>query len=281
MLRRIFTHKGFTLVEVLVVVAIISILAGAVAAYALQSSQVSRDAKRQADLRILQAAIEQYKLDVGRYPEGCRAAGEWSGEPGTDFACTNANETYIKALAPKYIPVLPRDPRLGDCPDGECGFAYTTNAAGTVYKLVVMSTVESETVDYFHPFKSCDVRPTGVDNTYSNSDITIVGMCGRLRNGGGTFNPYQAPLHTVASPHPCSYTNPVFQRTYGVWGGIAPLRETPDVKGTGNCIDPFATSTPLQRFVSCSTRTPNNPTASARALLRVDAVQDTTAIICR
>lgn len=75
--------RGFTLIEILVVVSIISIMSGTVVFFASQGSATGRDADRQADLRELQAAVEAYKRDNGVYPEGCRGANNWSGELGT------------------------------------------------------------------------------------------------------------------------------------------------------------------------------------------------------
>jgi general secretion pathway protein G len=69
------TLRGLTLIEVLVVIAIIGILAAVISVNAVQSGKISRDAKRQADLRMLQSAVELYKNKEGRYPEAMRDYG--------------------------------------------------------------------------------------------------------------------------------------------------------------------------------------------------------------
>lgn len=61
-------NKAFTLIELLVVIAIIGILT-TIAIVALQSSRAdSRDAKRLADVRQIQKALEMYFLENGSYP---------------------------------------------------------------------------------------------------------------------------------------------------------------------------------------------------------------------
>lgn len=193
---RLFLRQGFTLIELLVVVSLIAILAGVVYVNFNDSQKMARDVQRQSDLRDLQTAIELYKNKYGRYPEGCRGPGAWSGQLGTGFACTNgAGGQYIKDLAPEFIPVLPIDPRKVS---GEQGYAYVTNTEGTVFKVIAMNVVEGETVSYDHPMKRCDFAGGG------GGDPTKVGLC---TNIGGA----------------CLSGNESFQKSYAVWGGFATM----------------------------------------------------------
>src|SRR5688572_15234431 len=71
--------KGFTLLELLVVVAIIGLLAGFVAPRYFSQVGKSEVNAAKAQLDALEKALDQYRLDVGRYQIGrasCRERGE-------------------------------------------------------------------------------------------------------------------------------------------------------------------------------------------------------------
>ncbi|MDQ3008302.1 MAG: type II secretion system GspH family protein [bacterium] len=103
-----FSHrsKGFTLLELLVVIAIISILIamGAVAFSTAQSK--SRDAKRRADVKVMQNAFEQYYADNTGYDADCNVMlGDTTYLPGgapvdpqnvtpNVYSCSSTSTTY-------------------------------------------------------------------------------------------------------------------------------------------------------------------------------------------
>lgn len=221
---------GFTLVEVIVVVSVIAILAAVIYANFNQGSAQARDAQRKADLRLVQNALELYKLEHGRYPEGCNGANgdAWSGESKYADKCAGGGADYIRGavgrgFAPEFIPVLPKDPRPGTA-DADYGYVYRTNAQGTVYKFVARNSVETETVNYSTEFSPCDVKiVSGV--LFATTPITglpqegasggnpayAYGSCNRLSNGAGGW------INLALSD--CSLAN--IAESYAVWGGYA------------------------------------------------------------
>ena len=81
--------KGFTLLELLVVIGIIALLVG-IATVSYGAAQVrTRDARRKADLNAMKDALEQYySANSFVYPDTCSLAesflnGKWPVDPGT------------------------------------------------------------------------------------------------------------------------------------------------------------------------------------------------------
>lgn len=85
-------QRGFTLIELLVVIAIIGILASIVLASLDSARKKGRDARRIADLKQIQLALELYYDANGAYP----------------VAISSAN-----LVTPGYISVIPTDPSGG------------------------------------------------------------------------------------------------------------------------------------------------------------------------
>jgi len=98
-MRTYLRIRGFTLVEVLIVVAIVALLAGIVIANIQSSLDTSRDGKRVADIKQLELAFELYKETNGSYPSGY--------DSGVVIGVGNAIDTD---LAP-YFNEVPSDPR--------------------------------------------------------------------------------------------------------------------------------------------------------------------------
>lgn len=95
--------RGFTIVELLVVIAIIGILSSIVTVSLGSSKIKGRDAKRIADIKLIQLTLQTYYLDNNQYP------------------------TNLLSLVPGYLPVLPRDPKAS----GTCS---TTGYEASCYK---------------------------------------------------------------------------------------------------------------------------------------------------
>jgi len=98
-------RPGFTLIELLVVIAIIGLLA-TLAIVAFGSARTkARDAKRKADIAMLQKALDMYYLSNGQYPA---SGGATSPNGGWTNSSDASWDTFKAALAP-YIS-LPKDP---------------------------------------------------------------------------------------------------------------------------------------------------------------------------
>jgi len=200
-------QSGFTIAELLVTIAVISVLAAVVLFNTSNTSMESRNADRQANLQLVKSALELYKLKYDRYPEGCNGPLDWSGQVGTSHDCPSGSGQYeyIIGLAPEFIPTLPQDPKLNG---SDSGYAYVTNAEGSVFKFMARNTVEysdaANRVQRGHPFQSCDVNTMGG---------AFAGLCNA--SYGGSSN----SLNAWCDPNDGS--DQQFDNSYAVWGGIA------------------------------------------------------------
>ena len=115
---QIQNKKGFTLIELLVVIAIIGILATLAIVSLTTARSSSRDAKRIADLKQLQTALELYYNDYGSYPTVL-----------SDLASTT--------LATKYLETIPTAPTPadGDCTATSNSYVYNTSYDRSSYSI--------------------------------------------------------------------------------------------------------------------------------------------------
>jgi len=104
-------NEGFTLVELLVVVAIIALLASVVLASINTARAKGRDAKRFQDMHNMQVALDLYFNVNGSYPPTTCIPDSWdpSGLASLDTGYTTCWSTLQTNLAP-YIKILPTDP---------------------------------------------------------------------------------------------------------------------------------------------------------------------------
>ena len=123
--------RGFTFVELMVVVAIIGILASVVYASFGDARTNARNKAMMAEFKEVQLALELYKSQNGSYPLpaiSCRTGGaELLAES------DNCGSTpVIEGLVPDFIAELPIEGNSASA--GGCQLRYITDAAGAWYK---------------------------------------------------------------------------------------------------------------------------------------------------
>lgn len=93
-MKTLNNQRGFTLIEIMVVVVIMGLLATLVTVNLLDNADKAKIVKAKADIKSIENALELYKLDQGRYPttqEGIKSLTQ-KGE---------GHEAYIKGNVPK------------------------------------------------------------------------------------------------------------------------------------------------------------------------------------
>ena len=127
--------KGFTLIELMVVIAIIGLLASVVIA-SLNSARVkARDTRRISDLEQIRNALELYYNTNGNYPIISR----WATSELTTYDSTGTRWVALQNALLPYMSKLPNDPKptgtSGPWKAGNYHYAYGSDD-GQVYDLV-------------------------------------------------------------------------------------------------------------------------------------------------
>lgn len=152
-MKRTQKQKGFSLIELMVVIAIIGLLASVVLASLAGARTKSRDTKRKADIAQLSKALEEYYTANNGYPT---TGSVWFGTSASGGSKTTSGGTaYIPGLTPTYLSLLPLDPLQAT--SGWSGYNYKSD--GTSYKLILSDvgpeTFPASTAPLYDP-----VRPT-------------------------------------------------------------------------------------------------------------------------
>jgi general secretion pathway protein G len=96
-------NRGFTLIEVMVVIAILGILATLVVPRVMNRPDEAREVKAQSDLAAIESALDLYRLDNGIYP---------TTEQGLEALTAKPTQAPVPRIFPDggYMRRLPQDP---------------------------------------------------------------------------------------------------------------------------------------------------------------------------
>jgi prepilin-type N-terminal cleavage/methylation domain-containing protein len=174
--------SGFTLVELLVVVSIIVILSAIGLTIYSQAQKSSRLARRTADLKAMQSALETYYSQNAKYPD---TGGAWFSEctvAGT-FTTKSPGDLVIPGLVPTFMPAMPKDPQM-DATNGKACYAYRSDTLD--YKIMVYNVGELTNTDLqknptlMDPVNSTHPEHTACptnDDKYQLAIYTFGGKC--------------------------------------------------------------------------------------------------------
>lgn len=132
------TSRGFTLLELLIVIAIIGILS-VVVVVALDSSRAgSRDANRASQMQEFLKALELYYTEAGSYPDD----GIADGGAALEFVegSVPGNELRIS----EYLSRIPEDPRYLESE----GYHYCVDSVGSSMYLIINTEKDKGGTDY-------------------------------------------------------------------------------------------------------------------------------------
>ena len=174
-------NKAFTLIELLVVIAIIGLLAAVISVSVNNARKKARDAKRLADIKQLQTALDLYYDKNGAFPISGNCAST-SPNSGWCNSVQSLSGYWVRNGAANLAEFLardPQDPKQGASPNwapynGGTYFYYSNNYGGAGQWYMIIFGLEN----YPHPIEQTDgvTAPNGTYFHYgsgSNGIITI------------------------------------------------------------------------------------------------------------
>ncbi len=169
--KSLFNQRGFTLIEILIVMVIIAILASLSAANFQSSQRKARDVRRKNDLHQVSNALETYRNDTGEYP-GNTADFRIAGCYGTGAVC-DWGDSFEDDKGTTYMVELPRDPRF------TLGQLYVYLSDGTQYQLYArlentedMASLKDESTGVLQVYGTLDCGAGGCNYGISSTNTT-------------------------------------------------------------------------------------------------------------
>jgi prepilin-type N-terminal cleavage/methylation domain-containing protein len=185
-------HKGFTLIEVLLVITLIGILLtiGLISFNTEARFIEVRNDTRRNHIQSLESAVNQYKLQEGSYPTGLdRTYQEICDPAATD--CTGFFD--LKAfLVPKYLQAIPRDPKDTDNTGGS-GYEIAIDEASNTVSIRLKESLREGGVDIKVNDPLPDIETSSTNTplaaTVPNSPIVTNGLVLHLDAGNPASYP--------------------------------------------------------------------------------------------
>ena len=133
--QRPSARSGFTIIDMLIVVTVLTLLTGILLPILEQETLRARDGRRAGDLRSVASALATYKSVTGSFPD---TGDEWRGDS-APFGNYGYDESgYIPGIVPDFLPYLPKDPNPAYPNATGAGYMYRSD--GQDFKFVISAT---------------------------------------------------------------------------------------------------------------------------------------------
>lgn len=154
-MQRFGRQKGFTIVELLIVIVVIGILAAITVVAYNGMQQRARDAKRASDAKNIVKALEAYKATNGNYPLPTPTGGSGAFEQSTDTP-----GTFLEFLQGTYFSTVPVDP----VNDSSRYYRYYVYQSGSLTSYGCPTDKGNLLVFYAYGFERSGAAPEGDSN---------------------------------------------------------------------------------------------------------------------